>query len=248
MKEDLLLVKLGLSKNEAKIYLALLKQGPTSIRKIAEVTKINRGTTYEAIKNLITLGLVSFKVVGARSKYTAESPSKINQLIIEKQNELNSLKESAEHLVPTLLAFSQPSAEAPKVRFYEDDEGIANILQDVLTTVVKLDPKEYYVYSSRSLRQYLYRQFPNFTSQRIKSNIFAKVIAIGTGDDPVELAERKLLKDSSEEISSSYNIIYGNKVALISVSKDLTPYGVVIEETGVAAMQRLVFDRLWAAL
>lgn len=248
MKEDLLLVKLGLSKNEAKIYLALLKQGPTSIRKIAEATKINRGTTYEAIKNLITRGLVSFKVVGARSKYTAESPSKINQLIIEKQNELNSLKEDAEHLVPTLLAFSQSSAEAPKVRFYEDDEGIANILRDVLITAVKLDPKEYYVYSSRSLRQYLYRQFPNFTSQRIKSNIFVKVIAIGTGDDPVDLAERKLLKDSSEEISSSYNIIYGNKVALISVSKDLTPYGVVIEEMGVAAMQRLVFDRLWAAL
>jgi sugar-specific transcriptional regulator TrmB len=146
------------------------------------------------------------------------------------------------------MAFAQSAAEAPKVRFYEDDEGIANILRDVLETLNRSGEKEYYVYSSRSLRQYLYRQFPNFTRRRIKDKIFVKVIAVGTGGDPVELAERKILEESSEEISSSYNIIYGNKVALISVSKDLTPYGVVIEEAGVAAMQRLLFEKIWRSL
>ena len=248
MREELLLSRVGLSKREAAIYIALLRSGPTSIRQIAALTKINRGSTYEAIKKLVGMGLVSFKVSGSRSKYSAESPEKINQLIVERQSELSSLMEEAGRTLPSLKAFAQSSAEAPKVRFYEDDEGIANILKDVLETVSKAEKKEYYVYSSRSLRQYIYRQFPNFTKRRIKEKIFVKVIAVGTGGATDDLSQRKLLPDSSDEISSSYNIIYGNKVALISVSKDLTPYGVVIEEDGVAAMQRLLFNNLWRSL
>ena len=146
------------------------------------------------------------------------------------------------------MAYAKATAEEPKVKFYEGDEGVANILRDVLATAGKLDKKEYYVYSSRSLRQYLYRRFPNFTTQRIHDGIFAKVIGVGTGGDPAELSERKIIEDDSYETSSSYNIIYGDKVAMISVSSDLTPYGVVIEEAGVAAMQRLLFGRLWDTL
>lgn len=248
MSEDTLLRRLGLNQNEARIYLSLLKSGPTSIRQLAAATKINRGTAYESIKNLVNIGLVSFRVAGSRSKYFAESPDKIIQLIADKQTEFEQLRAETSRLMPGLLAFSKATADEPKVRFYEDDEGIANILRDVLTTASNLQPKEYYVYSSRSLRQYLYRQFPNFTARRINEGIFARVIGVGTGGDPAELSERKILKDSDDEISSSYNIVYGDKVALISVSSDLTPYGVVIEDPGMAAMQRLLFNKLWSNL
>ena len=248
MSEESLLQRVGLSRVEAKIYLSLLKSGPTSIRQLATATKVNRGTVYESIKSLVTIGLVSVKVVGSRSKYSAESPEKIQQLITEKQGQLKSIERDAKSLMPELMAYAKATAEEPKVRFYEGDEGVANILRDVLATAGRLDKKEYYVYSSRSLRQYLYRRFPNFTTQRIHDGIFAKVIGVGTGGDPAELSERKIIEDDSYETSSSYNIIYGDKVALISVSSDLTPYGVVIEEAGVAAMQRLLFNRLWRTL
>jgi len=243
-----LLQRVGLSRVEAKIYLALLKSGPTSIRQLAAATKVNRGTVYESIKNLVNTGLVSVKAVGSRSKYSAESPEKIQQIISERQRELKAVESQAMDMMPGLLAYSKATAEEPKVKFYEGDEGVANILRDVLATAGRLDKKEYYVYSSRALRQYLYRRFPNFTSQRIHDGIFAKVIGIGTGGDPAELSERKIIEDDSYETSSSYNIIYGDKVAMISVSSDLTPYGVVIEEPGVAAMQRLLFNRLWESL
>ena len=248
MSEENLLQSIGLSKAEAKIYLSLLKSGPTSIRLMAAATKVNRGTVYESIKNLVKIGLVSVRAVGSRSKYSAESPDKIQQLINEKQKELKTVERQASSLMPDLMAYAKATAEEPKVRFYEGDEGVANILRDVLATTAKLDKKEYYVYSSRSLRQYLYRRFPNFTTQRIHDGIFARVIGVGTGGDPAELSERKIIEDDSYETSSSYNIIYGDKVAMISVSSDQTPYGVVIEEPGVAAMQRLLFGRLWVFL
>jgi len=248
MNQEKFLTDLGLSPAETKTYLALLHRGPSSIRKLSAFTSINRGTTYEAIKALIGLGLVSYKIVGKRSRYTAESPENINNLITEKQKEIAELKLQAQEIVPNLLGYATQSQAAPKVRFYEGDEGVASILHDVISTVSGLENKEYYVYSSRALRQYLYRRFPNFTSQRVKEKIFVKVIAIGTGGDPLQLAERRFLKESAQEVSSSYNIIYGDKVALISVSGDLTPYGVVIEEPGMAAMQRLLFNQLWRTL
>ena len=62
------------------------------------------------------------------------------------------------------------------------------------------------------------------------------------------MAERKWLEESSDEEVSSYMIIYGDKVAHISISDDLTPYGVVIEERGTAAMQRLLFEQIWTQL
>jgi sugar-specific transcriptional regulator TrmB len=247
MEEERLLHRLGLSRVESKIYLSLLKSGPTSIRQVAANTNVNRGSVYEAIKGLVNIGLISVRVVGSRSKYSAESPDKIMQLLQQKKTELTQAEETAAKLMPGLMAYAQSTADAPKVSFYEGDEGVANILRDVLNTTARLNEKGYYVYSSRSLRQYLYRRFPNFTAQRIKAGIFAKVIGVGTGGDPAELSERKVIQDDYEA-SSSYNIIYGDKIAMVSVSQDLTPYGVVIEEPGVAAMQRLLFDKLWASI
>ncbi|MCK4799448.1 TrmB family transcriptional regulator, partial [Candidatus Parcubacteria bacterium] len=40
----------GLKEKEIKIYLALLDLGPSSIRKIAELAKVNRGTSYDILK------------------------------------------------------------------------------------------------------------------------------------------------------------------------------------------------------
>lgn len=244
MNEVQLLEGLGLNRQQAKVYLALLKSGRSSIRQVSARSGVNRGTTYDSLKELSKVGLVSFNVQGERRKYFAEPPQKINQLIADRREQTERMAKDAAKVVPALMSYSSPSG-APQVRFYEDDEGIEIILRDVLQTVAQLPQKEYHVYSSRALRQYIYRRFPNFTAQRVKAGIFVKVIAIGTGGDPAELSERRFLAEAADETSSSFNLIYGNRLAMISVSSDLTPYGVVIEEQGVAAMQRLLFNRLW---
>jgi sugar-specific transcriptional regulator TrmB len=51
-----LLLRVGLTDQEAKTYLALLELEAVSIRKVADQTGINRGTTYEAIKKLVNAG------------------------------------------------------------------------------------------------------------------------------------------------------------------------------------------------
>ncbi len=75
-----------------------------------------------------------------------------------------------------------------------------------------------------------------------------EAIAVGAGGDEAPKAARKWLPDPENVNISSYTIIYGAKVATISIADDNTPYGVIIEDNGAAGMQRLLFDRLWETL
>ncbi|HEV7454556.1 MAG TPA: hypothetical protein VGO07_04835, partial [Candidatus Saccharimonadales bacterium] len=133
--------------------------------------------------------------------------------------------------------------------YYEGDDGVVTILKDVLQTCRDLDNSFYYAYSTSKIRQYLYRKFPQFTDRRIAEGIAVKVIAVGEGGEMATGAERKwLLSEATPTAATSYTIIYGDKVATISTSNDLTPYGVIIEDAGAAAMQRMIFEQLWKHL
>jgi hypothetical protein len=121
-------------------------------------------------------------------------------------------------------------------------------MMDGLQCCVTLQNTEYHAYSSKKVRFYLFRKYPQFTVRRIAEDIKVKVIAVGEGGDEVRKAERKWLPNPPEGGLSSYTLIYGSKVATISIASDDTPYGVVIEDMGAAAMQRLLFDQLWETI
>jgi sugar-specific transcriptional regulator TrmB len=243
-----LLKHIGLDKHEAATYLALLELDSVSVRKVAEKSGINRGTTYEAIKRLVAWGLVSVRKSGQREYYAAEPPDKMFDIIQDKRRDLWHALQSAKSVVPELSAMKARPQGRPLVKYYEDDEGVVAILRDVLQTCRKLPQPEYYAYSSKPLRQYLYRKFPQFTDRRVREGINVKVIAIGEGGEPAEQSARKWLPEPKAGGISSYTLIYGDKVAQISISTDFTPYGVVIEDPGTASMQRLLFEQLWDKL
>ncbi len=245
---EALLTSLGLSPAAAATYWALLTLDAVSVRKVAERSGINRGTTYEAIKQLQAVGLVHTRKSGEREYFSAEAPEKIYDLIRDKRKDLMEVQRAAQQLIPQLSAQKARPQGRPLVRYYEDDDGVVTILKDVLQTCAQLPRPEYYVYSSRPLRQYLYRKFPQFTERRLEEGITVKAIAIGQGGDPQEQSLRKWLEEPADGSVSSYTLIYGNKVAHISISSDLTPYGVVIEDDGTAAMQRLLFEQIWEQL
>lgn len=243
-----LLLELGFSPAEAETYWALLNLDSVSVRKVATYSGINRGTTYDAIKSLRAHGLAVTRKAGEREYFSAESPEKIYDLIKDRRKDLWQSQQRAQKLIPELLARKAQPQGRPLVQYYEDDDGVVAILRDVLQVCAKLDTPQYYVYSSRPLRQYLYRKFPEFTQRRIADGIAVQAIAIGEGGDPAEQAERKWLPEPADGSVSSYTLVYGDKVAHISLADHVMPYGVVIEDAGTAAMQRLLFEQIWQQL
>ena len=70
-----ILKKLGFSDKSALIYLALLRLGPASVRQLAKIAELNRGTVYENLKWLQEQRLVDFYEKDAKQFFVAEDPN-----------------------------------------------------------------------------------------------------------------------------------------------------------------------------
>src|SRR5581483_7063117 len=158
-----LLQEFGLSDKESQIYLSLIKLGPSPVRALAQETKVNRGTTYDILKNLINQGLVSYYNKESHQYFSAESPEKLVSALEQKQKDLESVKEKIAASLPELrLSFEQQGGK-PLMKMYEGNKGLRQIMEDVLNTTATLDEKQYYVYSSATVRKNVHQSMPDFS-------------------------------------------------------------------------------------
>jgi len=238
---------LDLSERQVRIYHALLRLGPASIRDVAAEAGINRGTTYETLKELATRGIVSYFPRGKRRVFQAEDPERLLQLGESKQQALSQAIETLRRDVIPALKSEQPAFSPGNVRFYEGDDGVELVLRDLLESTEQRPDPSYAVISTKTLREHLYRPFPNFTRQRVKRGIKVRVIAVGEGGDEAELAERKWLP-AAEGTDASYIAIYPPKLAIISLAQNNYPVVIVIDSAAIASTQQLMFDTLWSLL
>ncbi len=240
-----LLKDFGLSDKEISVYLALVELGPSPVRQIGEKAEINRGTTYDILRSLQDLGLVSFFDKEAKQYFTAEDPEKLITALDERKKNIDKVRgELTEHL-PELRALFQVSGDKPRVALYEGMEGVRQILEDVLDVMDETETREYYVYSSAGIRGNVYEAMPDFSNRRIKRKISVKTLALGNGGQTVGLDERKWLPTNGKEFKSTYEIIYGNRVAHISLDVGQNPVGVIIQNSGIYETQKFIFNSLW---
>ena len=241
------LALLGLDSREVSVYQALLKLGPASIRDVAAEAGINRGSTYETLKRLAGKGVVSYFPKGRRRVFQAEDPERLLVLGESRQQALAQAMEQLKTEVIPALKQSQGDFAPGNVRFYEGDDGVELVLRDILDSAAKSPQKEYAVISTKTLREHLYRPFPNFTRQRVSRGIGVRVIAVGEGGDEAELAERKWLA-APEVADASYIAIYPPKVAIITLASQNYPVVIIIDSPAIASTQQLLFDTLWSLL
>ncbi len=238
---------LDLTPREVAVYKALLSCGASSIRTIADNAGINRGTTYETLKLLQSKGIATYLPKGKRRFFAPRDPDYLLHLAQErKANMERALEHLKQNLIPELKHL-QPAFSSANVQFYEGDEGIAQVLRDILNTVSDSNESGYSVFSSKPVRPLLYRPFPNFTSQRIQRGISVRVIAIGEGGEDALLSERKWIK-TDDRVNAAYIAIYPPKCAIISLVEKDYPTAVVIESEDVSIAQKIIFDTLWNLL
>lgn len=238
---------IGLEPRDKIVYETLYKLDKVSLRSIAQATGMNRGTVYEIIKKLTNLGLVTFTQIGERRHYSAASPEVFLSLIRERRDQLQQLESTADDYIKELESKQPVPGAGYFASFYEGEEGVAAILRDVLQTARNLEKKEYCVFSSQHASNRLYNNFKSFSRQRIKQGIFVRVISDRPALEKVVMAERRQLP-SGRQFLNGYTLVYGDKIAMVSVGEANMLSAVVITDNGLANMQRLVFEQLWGNL
>ncbi|MCL5436221.1 MAG: hypothetical protein M1275_04025 [Patescibacteria group bacterium] len=259
----------GLDEKEIPVYLALISLGPSPASVIAGKSGVNRGTTYDILKKLHEQQLVSvhdeYRRDGKITKFTAEPPEKIVNAIERRIADLADLKDTMEKSLPEFQSLYEKGGAKPVVKYYEGLSGVRFILQDVIATMSRqtaptpspgLRPpspaegeggiRKYFVYSSPDIRDSLYKAYSNFNKDRIKSKIANQVIAFGKGGELAGLDERKWMPGQNS--SPTYILIYGGKVAMISIAESREPVGVIIEDTALYQTQKMIFEHTWKNL
>lgn len=248
MSKDFDFKDIGMSNRDKRVYEALVGQPKASLRQIAALTGINRGSVYESIKDLATAGLVGSIEPGKQRRYAATDPSIIIELLKERQARAAAAEAEAVGYITKIAAASVDDVAIPPfATYYEDDEGIAAILRDVIATC-RAQRLAYRAISTSNVRHYLYQNFPNFTQRRIAEGISVRVIAVGRGGSKDELSERRWLEAKRGQGPNCYTLIYGDKTAFISMNETNVLSGIVIDNAGVAHLQKELFDRLWQSL
>lgn len=239
------LIELGLTEEEAKVYLATLELGGSYVSLIAKKAGVNRVGCYHTLAKLEKKGIITCFSHNNIKYFTVESP----RLLVNKQQEMLN---KAKLLLPELLTLTSSSSYKPKIHYFEGIDGIKHILEDAinqkdeiigytnLENLPKIIPHKY-------LQDYARRKI----SQKIKTRMLS----------PLSDSGRKYLKTfyppdfdrnlveimfvNPKEFFFEYEInIYENKVAILSLSAE-EPIGLIIESPIYAKTQKGIFNLAW---
>lgn len=228
----------GLSENEIKIYIALLKAGESSVQTTAKNAELPRTTSYHILTALQQKGLVSFVIKEHIKYFQAISPNILKEM-------LNQKKKYIEEALPELNAMISTLKQKPEVEIFEGTKGIKSILLDVLE-----EKNEIIHYGDIiSLTKSLEYVFPQYINERVKRKIPIRVI----GKREKEHAE--LIKTASKEyrkfrflpkdfIFKTSIFIYKDKVAILNLQQE-PYYGIVIINKDYNDTQKQVFELMW---
>ncbi|XOU94382.1 MAG: TrmB family transcriptional regulator [Candidatus Kerfeldbacteria bacterium] len=120
------LQQIGLSKNEAKIYEALLSLGPSNISSISSVGKVNRRNVYDSMNNLLKRNLVIVLRDTKGKLYKAAEPKRLNEM-------LQSQKQKISKILPTIKSLYNTKLPAEQAYITRGVEGTKNFWNFVMS-------------------------------------------------------------------------------------------------------------------
>lgn len=227
----------GLNEKQAKIYLACLELGTAPVSKISQKSGILRSTSYEILKSLQEMGLISTFLKKKVKYFTAENPQKAIDIAKQKAKLL-------ETAIPQLRALYGNAKTRPTVRFYQGEKQMKMIMEEVLK-----EAKELLSFGSASdLLSIMGDYWPKFVERRAKKKIPAKVILWESETayerkktGPAVLREVRIVPAKYKNHGLMFT--WANKVAMFSFQKDLT--ALVIESEELANVQKTMFYYMW---
>jgi sugar-specific transcriptional regulator TrmB len=125
-----ILEKLGLSQEEAEIYIYLLQNPQKTLSDISKYTNIHRPKLYKILPSMEESGLIGTLVNGKRKLFVAENPKILN-------NYFESIKDDYLSFVPQIEKMYQKSFEKPILKHLSGKTGIRNIYMDIAYSLEK---------------------------------------------------------------------------------------------------------------
>ena len=226
----------GLSKNESKVYMVLLRLGKAQPGIITQHSKIHRRNVYDALERLLQKGLVSFIMEGKRKVYRPENPRRLIEINRTRGTELSSI-------MPKLETLHKNKRESYEANLYIDKAGLKAVMDDQIAV-----GKDIWIFGSHSsVEERLRYFFPQFERKRVKKKINVKLVldetARGKGATKLPLVSARFLpKKFMSPVSTN---IYGDRIALVNWTEPVLI--TLIKNQKLADSYRKFFRLMWNA-
>jgi len=241
--DELDFVKLGLNRNEAKVYIYLLKNGESLAGGIIKFTALHRNIVYDNLEKLIEKGLVSFVRGGNGKIFRANSFEAIEDMLEKDQKLLGEKKTSARKMKKEIEKLVKGSSEEQDAIVYRGINGIKAIMRDTLK-----DGKDYVVFGAPKFSNDLMGNtyWLNYNLKREKKKMKIKMIFNEDLREWSKTIRNKLtmIKFLPEKFDSiTETIVYGDKIAIMVWTEK--PIATLIKDKNLAKAYRKYFEILW---
>ncbi len=240
MEYQELLTTIGLSENEAAIYLELLQNGPARISKLSRKTGLHRPGLYKELPEMVNRGLLGEIREGKSVLYEAVSPTHLERHYLKKQGliqkGLSELEEEYNH-----------NHEKPEIKFLEGRAGVNHVFKDVVATVPYKGT--YFRYTSKTDASVRPEEYAAYAEIRDKKRLEQKIITSASK----KLRKKDTLEKFYKAVPPAFDLfednlmflIYGPKIAMVDYDSKAA---FIIESEKIARFQEKIFKLLWKKL
>lgn len=223
----------GLTGNEAKVYLELLKKGELSANQISKNIGMDRTLTYTVLNHLIEKGQVNYVVKANKKVFSCSNP----------ENLLNSIKSKEiliSDLIKELKTIKPEKSSKTEINIYEGKEGIRTL------TNIAIKEKEMLSFGGTGRAYDLLYEMPAIGEQLKKTGTHLRVI-LGKKYAGHEFTKHKNVEVKLVNIKSeATTTIFGDCVS-IHLIKD-KPIVIIIKNKDIAESYRNYFNYFWKTI
>lgn len=238
---------LGLPKNEAKTYLALLDLNSATASEIIKKTGFHRNTVYDNLSHLIKKGLAGSMKKGKKTYFQAMPPHTLIELISEKNKKIEQERLIAHKLVKEILALQTITKKKEEAMIYQGYKGVTAVLEQLLK-----EKHDIYAFGASAklveeIQTFYKYFFPRWHKQRQQNKITLNIIYTDDNKERGELIKGipyTKVKFIQKQFSSPISLgCSGDQTAIITFGKE--PFALLIKSQEVSKGIKSYFDALW---
>lgn len=247
------LKQLGLTDIEAKLYLALLKSGPTGVKELAQKVDVKRTTAYFYIDQLIEKNLIIKLVKGSKKQITVVDPQEnLERLVQQKMLSAKQTKELFPTMLKTITTLGKDieGSQEAEIKYYKGKLGVKKIYEEALQskelrTYVKVEATDGLFSDNISLFNNAFKKNPHLS---VKELIYDSPSATKDAHQILLKSKRYSYKLIPNELklTSGDILIYDGKVAIITYKGVVTC--VVLKSIDYYNNSKELFDYIWRTI
>lgn len=246
--DELLLEKIGLSKGEVSVFLALNRIGDSSIGKIVKESSVSKSKVYDILDKLIKKGLVGYSVRDGTKHFFSNSPHTLLDFVSEKEKQVQKLKSAIVSELPSLVKQRSSFSKGRIAEIFEGLNGIKSIRMELLDSMphgseflVLGAPRE----ANEKIEGWLLKEFHK---ERIKNKVSMRIIYnsdtrdFGSKREKMKLTSVRYLPNNLS--NPTWIDIFESALLIVIFTQN--PIAFVVRDMETASTFKNYFELLWS--